>query len=84
MRETQRVSRLRRAGDVLTVVCLEGLGFEYLTAVAAHDQVEVILGRTLAKDGHVCENTYRHSLASQNVLCSLTQHEAVVTMQLDM
>lgn len=38
----------------LTVVCLEGLGFDYLTAVAAHHQVEVILCRTLAKYGHVC------------------------------
>jgi len=47
-------------------VCLEGLGFDYLTAVAAHDQVEVILCRTLAKDGHVCENTHKHSLGGQN------------------
>lgn len=35
------------------VVCLEGLGFNYMTAVVAHDQVEVILCRTLAKYGHV-------------------------------
>lgn len=38
----------------LTVVCLEGLGLDYLTAVAAHHQVEVILCRTLAKYWHVC------------------------------
>lgn len=39
---------------MLTVVCLEGLGLDYLTAVAAHHQVEVILCGTLAKYGHVC------------------------------
>lgn len=38
----------------LTVVCLEGLGLDYLTAVAAHHQVEVVLCGTLAKYGHVC------------------------------
>lgn len=38
----------------LTVVCLEGLGLDYLTAVAAHHQVEVVLCRTLAKYWHVC------------------------------
>lgn len=42
------------AGAVSSLVmCLEGLGFHYLTAMAAHDQVEVILCRTLAEDGHV-------------------------------
>lgn len=39
---------------MLTVVCLEGLGLDYLTAVAAHHQVEVVLCGTLAKYGHVC------------------------------
>lgn len=34
-------------------MCLEGLGLHYLTAVAAHHQVEVILCWTLAKNGHV-------------------------------
>lgn len=38
----------------LTIVCLEGLGLDYLTAVAAHHQVEVVLCGTLAKYGHVC------------------------------
>ncbi len=40
--------------STLTIVCLEGLGLDYLTAVAAHHQVEVVLCGTLAKYGHVC------------------------------
>lgn len=44
----------RVRGTALTVVCLEGLGLDHLTAVAAHHQVEVILRRTLAKYWHVC------------------------------
>lgn len=35
-------------------MCLEGLGLDHLTAVAAHHQVEVVLRRTLAKYWHVC------------------------------
>lgn len=38
----------------LTVVCLEGLGLDYLTTLAAHHQIEVVLCRTLAKYWHVC------------------------------
>lgn len=38
----------------LTVVCLEGLGLDYLTAVAAHHKIEVVLCGTLAKYWHVC------------------------------
>ena len=41
-------------GMMLTVVCLEGLGLDYLTTVAAHHQVEVVLCGTLAEYGHVC------------------------------
>lgn len=37
-----------------TVVCLEGLGLDNLAALAAHDQVEVVLCGTLAKYWHVC------------------------------
>lgn len=38
----------------LTVVCLEGLGLDYLTTVVAHHQIEVVLCGTLAKYWHVC------------------------------
>lgn len=38
----------------LTIVCLKGLGLDYLTAEAAHHQVEVVLCGTLAKYRHVC------------------------------
>lgn len=38
----------------LTVVSLEGLGLDHLTALAAHHQVEVVLCGALAKYGHVC------------------------------
>ena len=38
----------------LTIVRLEGLWFDYLSTVAAHHQVEVILCGTLAKYWHVC------------------------------
>lgn len=34
-------------------VCLKGLWLDYLTTVAAHHQVEVVLCGTLAKYGHV-------------------------------
>lgn len=39
----------------LTKVCLKGLWLDYLTTVAAHHQVEVVLCGTLAKYGHVCK-----------------------------
>lgn len=35
------------------VVCLEGLGFDDLIAVTAHDQVKVVLCRTLPENGHI-------------------------------
>ena len=38
-------------------MCLEGLRLDYLTAVAAHHQVEVVLRGTLAKYGHVCRSS---------------------------
>lgn len=38
----------------LTIMCLEGLGLDYLPALAAHHQVEVILCGTLTKYWHVC------------------------------
>lgn len=54
--ERDREKKNRRA---LTKVCLEGLGFDYLTAVAAHDQVKVVLRRTLAEYGHICRRRRR-------------------------
>lgn len=56
--------RKSTAGGGLTVVCLEGLGFNYMAAVAAHDQVKVVLCRTLAKYGHVCKNEHKHTILS--------------------
>lgn len=40
--------------STLTVVCLEGLGLDYLTTVVAHHQIEVVLCGTLAEYWHVC------------------------------
>lgn len=54
-RETELKGGGREKRDsALTVVCLEGLGFDHLTALAAHDQVKVVLCRTLPKNGHIC------------------------------
>ena len=53
-------------------MCLEGLRLDYLTAVAAHHQVEVVLRGTLAKYGHVCRSS--RDGRSQDEVNKLGQH----------
>jgi len=53
-------------------MCLEGLRLDYLTAVVAHHQVEVVLRGTLAKYGHVCRSGREGG--SQEEVSKLGQH----------
>lgn len=41
---------------------LEGLGLHHLAAVVTYNQIEVIMGRAVPEDGHVCnDRTLYHS-----------------------
>lgn len=65
----------------LTIVCLEGLGLDHLTAVAAHHQVEVVLRRTLAKYWHVCAERERKQQDREGQQVSLRQQETQARCQ---
>lgn len=65
----------------LTIVCLEGLGLDHLTAVAAHHQVEVVLRRTLAKYWHVCAERERKRQDREGQQVSLRQQETQACCQ---
>lgn len=64
-------AKVREKVRDLTVMCLEGLWFHHLTAMAAHDQVEVILSRTLAKYGHVCEFKWERENRKEIQICNV-------------
>lgn len=39
---------------------LEGLRLHHLAAVVTHNQIEVIMGRAVPEDGHVCNGRILH------------------------